>query len=204
VLDGTGRVLELFSVHLDTYQGARAVDNLVSLPFADADKKVIMMAGDFNVDVSTSDGKGYVALNNLRFRTVGFGRLYPGPIQTFYTRHPQFGPTICYAGNFATWAAYKSATTYDFAMVHLGQNAGNIDNSMCQAVDRVVGTPEGVGFAMMTRLGLFTNVNDDQQLTAFRSRENYGRIGTPARIPDSPTVLADGTSDHLPILVTVP
>jgi hypothetical protein len=204
VLDGTGRMLELFSVHLDTYQGARAVDNLVSLPYADAANKVIMIAGDFNVDVSAADGKGFVALNNLSFRNAGFGRLYPGPYQDYINRFPQFQPTSCYPGNEATWAAYKIATTYDFAMVHLGKNAGDIDQSKCQAVDRVAGTPPGAGVAIMTPLRFFTNTNDDQQLTAFRSRENYGRIGTPAFIPDSPTMLADGTSDHLPILVTVP
>jgi hypothetical protein len=195
------RLLELYSVHSDTYQGARAAEALRKLQFVDIHNKIIMLAGDFNVNVSAPDGKGYLGMNML-FQQ-GFARLYPGPIQQYITQFPSFGLTMIHAGPDAMPGAYKKPETFDFALVHLGINAGDINNSKCEVIDRVAGTPPNIGRAMSYPLADFTRSIKPLSFGVFRDRFNYAKIGTPAKLDTSPAVFADGTSDHLPILVTV-
>lgn len=195
------RTLELYSVHCDTANGARAADAIRRIAFVDAAKKIILIAGDFNVDVSAPTGSGYLSMNSTFSK--GFAKLYPGPIQTFYNRFPQFGPTMLRRGPDATPGNYSKNETLDFALIHLGAEAGNIDNCLCEAIDRVAQTPNRIGRAMSYALSDFTRGDNPIPVDRFRDRFNFGKIGTPAGIPSAPAVLADGTSDHLPILLTV-
>ena len=75
-IGGTQRTLELYSVHLDTYDGARAVTSLLDIGFTDKDKKITLIGGDFNIDLSgmtTLEASAMSGMNNL------FRRLVPGP-----------------------------------------------------------------------------------------------------------------------------
>jgi hypothetical protein len=199
-IGGTQRLLELYSVHCDTYQGALAADALLKLPFSEADKKVTLIAGDFNINVSASstlDATSLSALEEL------FTLLYPGPSVNVIGKGEQYRPTTVKSGPKATPGLYAKKATLDYGLVHFSTNAF-VTVPTCQVVDRVAVTPNPPFKQLMSYpLGAFTRQNDPLPVETFRGRWNYAKVGTPAMLAASPAVLADGTSDHLPILLTV-
>jgi hypothetical protein len=198
-IGGNQRLLELYSLHLDTYDGGRAVDSLMKIPFRDQNKKVILIGGDINVDVSAMTTYEASALGSL---DTNFHRLVPGPAVPILGRDPRYPPTVVKPGQSGTPGSYKRTATYDYGFVHYSPNATPTTAPRCDVLDRVAGVP--LTYAMAYPLSDFTRtVPPPLTLDTFRGRFNYAKIGEPSTLHASPAVLADGTSDHLPILFTV-
>jgi hypothetical protein len=199
-IGGTQRLIELYSVHCDTYQGAQAALALLKLPLAEAEKKVTVIAGDFNINVSAGTTLDATSLSEL---DETFNLLYPGPGVEILGKGKQYRPTVVKRGPKATPGAYAKKTTLDFGLVHYSNN-GFVAPPTCHVVDRVAVSPSPPFLVSMAYpLAAFTRPQNPIGVDVFRGRFNYAKIGTPAAIAASPAVLADGTSDHLPILLTV-
>jgi hypothetical protein len=195
-LGGDKRTIDLYSVHLDTYLGGDALIALRKVRFSN-DYGVTVIAGDFNVDASAMTTYQQTALAQF---TNNFDILFPGPERPVLGKMPTYAATSVMPGPQAEPGAYAKKTTYDFGMVHYG---GLPELPSCAVIDRVAIRPVYAGQAMSDALEDFTRMEDPLPLDVFRDRNNYAKIGTPAQLLSSPAVLADGTSDHLPILLTV-
>ena len=198
-IGGTARLIDLYSLHLDTHEGALAATALLKLPFSETHNKLTVIAGDFNVDISGMTTMEGTAMNSL---DEFFVQLYPGPATYVLGKGNRYPPTIVKSGPEADPGSYAKKATYDYGLVHYSAGAVPVGQT-CQVIDRVAGTPDFVGRGMSYALKDFTRPEDPIPLDIFRNRVNYAKIGTPAVLASSPAVLADGTSDHLPILVTV-
>ena len=208
-IGGQQRLLELYSVHCDTKQGAFAADAMLKLPFSQQANKATVIAGDFNINLSYPVGLGATSLSALDGL---FGKLFPGPLTKVLGTFDQYPPSMVrphnkaapgdyYAKDSAASSAYRNVPeTLDFAFLHYDQDPQGVVPS-CVVINRISGVP--VATAMADPLADFTRTVNPLTLEVFRTRPNYAKIGTPAKLKTSPAVLADGTSDHLPILLTV-
>lgn len=199
---GMTRTLWLFSLHNETHsKSARATDALRKLPFAFREKRIItLLAGDFNINLSAPDTSQATSLCALR---DSFGALWPPKMGTILGEGDVYQSTIVMPSSQATPAAYQKPESLDFAFLNYAEGAEPELTPSCQVVDRVAGAPYPPFLTdMIVPLASYADMPGNG-IDVFRRRWNYGHIGTPTKLEDVLSPVADGTSDHLPILLEV-
>lgn len=206
------RTLKLYSVHTSPTTAHEACQKILQINgMAPQAQQITVVAGDFNVKLgkqSTTDWDG-IALGGQGLRLI----TTPQISTNIFARG---GPTVSYRPTVvrprpdATWGKYMAADALDYALVGygFGANPGQVVPSVA-VVNRVAGTPSppfstdmGLSLATFPNLPPADNDNYDP-LEIFRQRWNYGHIAQPRRRDKTDDQPGDGTSDHLPILVTV-
>ncbi|KYF99796.1 hypothetical protein BE20_58125 [Sorangium cellulosum] len=205
----TGRVLKLYSVHTTPASAADAVAQMREIRgMSPGDGEITVVTGDFNVDLNSDSTEASQQLTWLgvdqRLQLVKTPSSHSF-LKTVYET------TRVKARTKATWANYKTKKAIDYAFVGYGKGARQPPEFQptVAVVDRVAGTPSPPFDAdMQTALAEYptiqpTEEDPDLALTTFLSRWNYGHIAQPQRADKTDDTTLDGTSDHLPILVTV-
>ena len=200
---GMKRTLELYSLHNETKaMSDRATDALMKLPFTPGTKKITLLAGDFNIDLSAPSTQQSTALTTVETK---FGKLWPPQTGTILGKGAVYQPTTVKKGVEATPGAYFDSAALDFAFLNYTKDAEPPSpfTPSCKVVDRVKGDPNPPFSSDMINLLPSYASMADGGIDIFRGRYNYGHIGTPAKIEEATAPIADGTSDHLPILLEV-
>jgi hypothetical protein len=204
----TNRTLKLYSVHTSPSTAGDAVAQMIDIQGMTAGaSEITVVTGDFNVDLN----KGGTAFEQLRgLSNVQSLALIKTPPKA------SFLATTYQATRFkprkeAIWNAYLTKQALDYALVGYGTGARmpSTFQPTVAVVDRVAGTPSPpFDTDMEDALSVYPTIEPTQQVSAlrddtFRRRWNYGHIAQPARTVKKDDNTLDGTSDHLPILVTV-
>lgn len=202
---GSNRSLKLYAVHTSPNTAQVACARILGLPgMAPANNQITVVTGDFNLDLNSNSVLDAATLDlglDNGVRCIRTPQLVNGNRQGTRVR----------ARNNATWTDYMTNQALDYAMVGYGTGARRpLDFQPSVAVvDRVAGTPAPpFDSDMGVKLPAYPNLppedaDNESPQTIFRQRWNYGHIGQPRRLDPEDDAPADGTSDHLPILVTV-
>ncbi|WP_437691784.1 endonuclease/exonuclease/phosphatase family protein [Sorangium sp. So ce176] len=202
------RTLRLYSVHTTPATARDACAHMRDITGARPQaNQITVLAGDFNLDqnkLNTAGSSTLQAFNDLMLT------LYKPPVlrQTFLTT--TYRATRVKPRTKASWADYATKQVLDYALVGYGTGARPPGfQPSVEVVDRVAGTPSppftsdmGVRLATYPTLPGADATHLDP-LEIFRQRWNYGHIAQPQRTRRQDDAPTDGTSDHLPILVTV-
>jgi hypothetical protein len=201
----TPRTLDLYSVHNEVVaRAAGATNSLRSLPF---DKltphRMTLVAGDFNLNLTGLGGEKLIAVDALG-GWLGI-KLQPPSWWSFGMGRTRYDPTSVLSATYAEPGAYHTETAYDYAFLNyapLARPAAPFAPSLA-IVDRVAGTPNPPFDSDMAQdLGNYAAMPGGG-VDVFKRRYNFAHIGTPAYLDTEPAVYADGTSDHLPILLEI-
>ncbi|WP_437794675.1 hypothetical protein [Sorangium sp. So ce693] len=205
---GMTRTLWLFSIHNETHgKSDRATYALGKLPFSPGEKTITLLAGDFNINLSAPDTSQAASLSALQEgfgdQQEGFGDLWPPKMGTILGKGDVYQSTRVLSALEATPAAYHMPESLDFAFLNYTEGAEPDFTPSCQVVDRVAGAPYPPFITdMSVPLASYADMPDNG-IDVFQRRWNYGHIGIPTKLKDALTPVADGTSDHLPILLEV-
>ncbi|WP_332852291.1 endonuclease/exonuclease/phosphatase family protein [Duganella sp. S19_KUP01_CR8] len=211
---GTHRHLKVFAMHTSPSTARDACARMLGVnELAPNDNEISVLTGDFNLDLNSTNTaeqatlSAFALLTDLRVvRPPQVSGAYPG---TLLCERPA-----------ANWTNYQRALSLDYAFVGYGANAripGTFQPAV-EVVNRVAGTPtppfsvhmsttleQYRAIELLTQMQRGVDPTDATNMTLdlFRQRWNYGHIAQPRRTAPTAEEPGDGTSDHLPILVTV-
>lgn len=199
------RTLKLYSVHTSPATAQVACARMLSiLDMPPQANQITVVAGDFNLNLNHMNLVEADTLHQFpRYQAV---RVVTPPTLI----NGNYEATLVKARPDATWADYERTEAYDYAIVGYGTGAripGGFQPTV-QVVNRVAGTPPPFNSDMGVKLATYPNLppedaNNYSPLTIFRQRWNYGHIAQPRRDDPDADLPGDGTSDHIPILITV-
>lgn len=189
---GDKRTINLLAVHPSPARAIKALRPFRKLLWGDAWPKpgqLTVLAGDINVNLLSARADRMAAVNKLEERGL-YSRLPPNPlVGTMLLRNSAAVPT-----------KYNTNRCVDYGWVRYARTARRpAGGPAAIAVDRVAGAAAKGPFPAITSrmarsLDYLAAIGDaNHRNTVFRFDWNYGHIGPPA----------EGTSDHLPVLLYV-
>ncbi len=192
------RTLRLFTMHTSPGTARDGLANMVDVSERiPGDGEVSLIIGDLNVNLNQMDSSAYATIQYFATQDR-FGILFPPMVNNI------FYPTRVLSAPNATPAAYLTRQLLDYGFVRWGPN-GRQNASQSSVVDRVAAVPKPLFSSEISPelAKWLTMIDVNLRDQNFRLRWAYGHIAQPARNDEIPDSLADGTSDHLPILVSV-
>jgi hypothetical protein len=190
------RTLRLFTMHTSPGTArdglARMLDIAERIP---GNNEVSLIIGDINVNINQ--------MSTVESATMQFFAMHDHFRVLLPPLNQIFSPTRVLARTGATPAQYLTNELLDYGLVRWGPNALP-PGIVSQVVDRVAGAPQPYTSDMVAPLATIGNIqNADERDERFRQRWNYGHIAQPRRNDEVPDLPGDGTSDHIPIYVSV-